>query len=423
MLLVAACGSPATAPGTTTSTSAPSEAIAGSVVPAVASVVTPQAAGSAVYLEPGVLVTNAHVVWPHDEVAVRFPGGATATVAVLRIDWVADLAILDTAALSPLPAPVPIRRGPPPPVGDAAVLVGRSTPEGDGVRVAPGAVTGTRTWGAAAITLVETDIPISDGQSGGVITDPEGQVLGMTGLSEGGLAIALSADDLADRLETPAGDGPGDRRMSALVGRVDEPVTPENLLDEAVFVIDGTTAIDLTLPPSGFEAAVVGSDGVEESRALDTPRLTVSPAGPPPYFAVLTPLVPAPGPVVPGNPDGTVRPLLDPDRGRSVEIGGRTVGNADYPGDLDWYMVELRAGDRIEIVASSIGMDPALVVSPVEGLGPDTVVVEGGGGGGPLGWDARLVYVASRTGTHVVGVYDEGRFGPGAYVLTIGRTG
>jgi S1-C subfamily serine protease len=61
----------------------------------VAFIETPSGSGSGVLIEGGYVVTNAHVVWPFDEVRVVFPNGADFTAAPVKsIDVLGDLAVI-----------------------------------------------------------------------------------------------------------------------------------------------------------------------------------------------------------------------------------------------------------------------------------------------------------------------------------------
>jgi S1-C subfamily serine protease len=91
------------------------------VAPSVAYVETPLGTGSAVLVRPGLLVTNAHVVWPYESVRLVFPDGtAYDEVPVTAQDTVADLAALDVAAVG----------GPPRSAGPATLADGTGLPIG-----------------------------------------------------------------------------------------------------------------------------------------------------------------------------------------------------------------------------------------------------------------------------------------------------
>ncbi|MEZ4643305.1 MAG: hypothetical protein R3E31_11335 [Chloroflexota bacterium] len=65
------------------------------IAPAVAFLETPGGTGSGLLIEGNYILTNAHVVWPFNEVRVVFSNGAEyLDVPVNNIDLMADLAIV-----------------------------------------------------------------------------------------------------------------------------------------------------------------------------------------------------------------------------------------------------------------------------------------------------------------------------------------
>ncbi|MCI0395184.1 MAG: serine protease, partial [Chloroflexi bacterium] len=65
------------------------------VSPSVAFVETPIGFGSGILLADGYVLTNAHVVWPYNQVRLVFADGSEhLDVPVVNWDWIADLAVL-----------------------------------------------------------------------------------------------------------------------------------------------------------------------------------------------------------------------------------------------------------------------------------------------------------------------------------------
>ena len=58
-------------------------------------VLTQQGTGSGVVIDEGLLVTNAHVVWPDRTVSLVFQNGATFQGRVLALDPFVDLAVIE----------------------------------------------------------------------------------------------------------------------------------------------------------------------------------------------------------------------------------------------------------------------------------------------------------------------------------------
>jgi S1-C subfamily serine protease len=145
-----------------------------------------RASGSGVILtSDGEIVTNAHVIEGAATVSVRVPGETEPRgAAVLAVDVGADLALLRIDADELIPAafahPDDIR------VGDDVVAVGYALGlEGD-PSVTVGIVSALGRTNAdddAALKgLIQTDAPISSGNSGGALVNSLGQVVGITTL-------------------------------------------------------------------------------------------------------------------------------------------------------------------------------------------------------------------------------------------------
>ncbi len=398
------------------------------VSPSLAFVETPIGSGSAVLLEAG-LVTNAHVVWPAEEVTVSFPGGLTAVVAVVAYDWMADLALLDVSGLTDLPPPAVLQTGPAEP-GTTVYLVGY--PADDQQSASPaitrGIVSRTRVWAETGMSFIQSDALISGGQSGGALVDEQGRVIGISGLSVGdGFALALAADDLEQRVSAMTDgsdpDGLGSRSVADLTGGPSSSGSITHILDEAVFVFDGLPGETVTIEIGGssmINADLVGPDGFIEAANIEPGILLVLEAeivlaGP--HFVVV---YPEEGPVEEVTVSGVeVNAWTDRDHGRPIAVGSSVAGNGDYPGDLDWFLLELEEGQTVTIRASSINIDAALLIDLIAGNAFES---DSDSGGGVIGFDAMMVYTAPETGSYAVAVFDETGFGPGGYILTVEET-
>ena len=113
---------PTPAPTPTPALSTPAEIFA-SVSPAVAYVETAGSSGSALLVEGGYLVTNAHVVWPNTAVQVTFPDGTVSrTLPVVGWDLIADVAVLGPVRVSA--EPISLSDASVPPIGSEVLTVG-----------------------------------------------------------------------------------------------------------------------------------------------------------------------------------------------------------------------------------------------------------------------------------------------------------
>ncbi|WP_260478808.1 S1C family serine protease [Kibdelosporangium aridum] len=167
--------------------------------------------GSGVVLRPDVVVTNAHVVGQSRDVVIAYADGTRSPGAVQASDVVTDLAVVRTERKN---LPVPEFRPDLPNPGEPAIAIG--SPLGFQNSVTAGIISGLhrRIPGAAAQTqslvdLIQTDAPISPGNSGGALLDATGKVVGIneaylppdTGAVSLGFAIpAATVLDVADQL-------------------------------------------------------------------------------------------------------------------------------------------------------------------------------------------------------------------------------
>ena len=388
---------------------------------------TPLATGSGLVLPGPVLVTTAHVVWPYQAADVRFPDGTTSKeLVVIAVDWVADLAVIDLSTADD-PRLTPLTGAPPPAPGDPVYLVGFPARGDAGPVIVSGILSGSRSWPEAGLDYLESDAVVEGGHSGGALVDGDGRLLGITGIELGDRgALALAFDDLSTRVQALMDgrdiDGVGDRWIVDLnTGPGPEPET-RNLLDEVSWVFEATAGADVDLqssPPGLLSGSIVGPDGFLETTLAES-SMAFTPTFSGPHFATLVPGSAA-GTTIELTGEPTLTRLIDPDHGRAIERGDLVFGNVDRPGDLDWYTIELEAGETIDVSASSPNADTALFIGPADALdGPDARR-SSDGAGGVLGSDARLSYTARRAGMHIVAVYDETHFGPGAYALTVAR--
>jgi len=436
VLFIGACsGTPAvettstTAPAPTTTTTLGAADVFDLVSPSLAFVETPIASGSAVLVDSTTLVTNAHVVWPAEEVSVSFPNGAGGVVPVIGYDWMADLALVDVTSLRGLPSPTTFDTNAPAP-GTAVYLVGY--PADDLETAAPaitaGIVSRTRTWLDGGMTFIQSDALISGGQSGGALVDDRGRVIGISGLSVGeGFALALTAGDveirtaaIRDRTDI---DGLGDRAVADLTGAAGGDGSVPYVLDEAVFIFDGLAGDIVSIEVSAsaaLNADLVGPDGFVEATSGE-PGLRVALEADlildGPYFVVVYPeFEPLATVAVTGV---ETRIWTDPDHGKVLKVGSLLAGNGDYPGDLDWFTLELEAGQTVTIVASSINIDASLLIDLLVPDGESVFVSDSDSGGGVIGFDSSIEFTAPKTGSYAVAVFDETGFGPGGYVVRV----
>ncbi len=130
--------------------------------------------------EPGLVVTNAHVVRGVSEAMVRsYAGALIASVEILHVDERVDLAILRVVGLDA--KPLALRSDRLPPVGERVVAVGH--PRGYEFTVSDGIVSARRSIAKGEVEMIQTTTPISPGSSGGPLLDLDGRVVGVCSLT------------------------------------------------------------------------------------------------------------------------------------------------------------------------------------------------------------------------------------------------
>ncbi|MEJ7762054.1 MAG: serine protease [Thermomicrobiales bacterium] len=162
-------------------------------------IITGRGHGSGIVWDPDDLVITNHHVVPGDGATVVLAGQRMAATVVGR-DPRYDLAALqiDRAGIATLGEPlVPLKpRRAPPRAGQLAIAAGHPRDERDTLTIgvitatdhspAPGA--GERPW------LVQTDVRLRPGHSGGPLLDSVGAVIGVNTLVRGSLSLAIPVD-------------------------------------------------------------------------------------------------------------------------------------------------------------------------------------------------------------------------------------
>jgi S1-C subfamily serine protease len=150
------------------------------------------AAGSGIVLTAdGEVLTNAHVVEGASAVKVTLNGQSQARDATLvGLDQQTDLALLRINGASGLPTAT-LGKSADMRVGDDVVAIGNALALDGGPTVTTGIVSGLnrslQTTGSTMSGLIQTDAPISSGNSGGPLVNAAGEVIGIN------TAVAVSS--------------------------------------------------------------------------------------------------------------------------------------------------------------------------------------------------------------------------------------
>jgi S1-C subfamily serine protease len=153
------------------------------VGPEVVTVLTQGGVGSGVIYRPnGIILTNDHVVRGNQSVEIAFADGRREPGQVIATDPDTDLALV---RVNRTDLPAASFQTALPPVGALAVVLG--SPLGFEKSVTAGIISGlhrsipgSARESAALVDLIQTDAPISPGNSGGAVVDGQGRVIGIS---------------------------------------------------------------------------------------------------------------------------------------------------------------------------------------------------------------------------------------------------
>ena len=403
------------------------------VSPAIAFVETDIATGSGILIERDILLTAAHVVWPQRNVRVAFPGGGS-TVAgqVIGTDLLADLALVDVGGISDQTDPVTLGNGEELPIGSTVYMVGYpAEPERNPEpTISEGILSRVREWRSEGWTFLQSDAAVVGGQSGGALVDADGNVIGVTNFqlaTEYGISGSIT--DVNERIEAMKTDTDrseiGDRLPPTSGADETHQVRLAHFWDQQVFTFEaplftevevstnggGDTAVEI-MTIDGFQLAYADETaGGGETAIAQTSLLG-------PHLAVVTTFQAGEiSELVVGSEE--LIPWDDPDDGLILDKPDKIYGNIDFPGDIDWYWLDLGDGQAVTVEVDTVTVDPAIYIDSVENLSEFALAYDDDSGGGPFGTNPRLVFTAAEFGSYLIIVADSLRTGPGAYVLTV----
>jgi hypothetical protein len=273
---------------------------------------------------------------------------------------------------------------------------------------------------------------VGGGQSGGILADAEGNVIGISGFSfaDGNFVLAASASDLLDRVQRLAAgedvDGIEPRNWIERGRRSRHEFEFEHFYDQRMFVVNDPLDTSVTVTVKSDDEAYltventygeqIGYD-VDEGRSRDLEaEFTVDLDAP--FFVAIGPASMPSGGQVNVSSSTRLRPFEDPDDGRRIEIGESIAGQLDFGGDMDAFRLLLDDGQRIVVSVDSIEIDPHLTLDSA-GERMDALEVDDDSGGGPFGTNALLEYVANGSEEYLVVIEGASGYDAGGYVLTV----
>ena len=404
------------------------EAVYASIAPAVVFVETDSGAGSGLLLDSSAILTAAHVLYPHRSARVVFPDG-TELLDVPLIGW--DL-MTDVAVLGPVRSDVT-----PPPLDDAPELAigadlfaigypGEEEPYPQPT-ISRGVLSRYRHWPDQGITYLQTDALVDGGQSGGVLASSDGAIVGMTLFGDfGHFGLAISARDVLPRVRSLlAGEDPaglGDRGWNEPQEAGPIRIVLDTYWSEQAFVIDAQPGAEVTVTArSAHDVAleIVDLWGEAIAEADETGQgiesITATLDGIAPFFLIVQQLMEGAARVI-VDADVQLKRIADPDDGTLLQVPARSVAALDYPYDVDYFQVSLRADESVRIRVDSTAVDPHV---SIDYRFADDVVEDDDSGGGVFGDSAERVYRADRSRTYRIVI--DGAHGDemGGYTLTI----
>ena len=140
-----------------------------------------QTHGSGVFITPRLILTNQHVVKQNDRVVIDPANGERRPARVLRRDARRDVALLSTEARGQ--APLPIRETPVA-VGETVYAIGTPLDRGLEATVTKGTVSRRDT--DKGLPVIQADVDVQGGNSGGPLTDRHGNIAGLSVTGLGG---------------------------------------------------------------------------------------------------------------------------------------------------------------------------------------------------------------------------------------------
>jgi len=384
------------------------------IAPSIAHLSAGMSGGSGVLLEGRMLLTNAHVVWPHERVRVTFPPKLEfIDVPVRAVDVDGDLALVGPLSASLDRPALKIVSPDGLPIGSEVFLVGypgetESFPE---PAITRGILSRVREAGFENLTFLQSDATIVGGQSGGALVSSTGDVIGISGLiGIEQFALVLSGADVLTRIPNiTTSPSPLARSRSTQKPSQTQPLHFEPSVSQAAFFFQAA---------DGDRVRLESKDALLE--VFDCDLAPVELVGDSTYAFDVT------GPQVvvasdDGEPKGTLKAdreltaFVDPDDERELQVGTDMHGVIDYPKDEDRYVLPLEAGQRVYVRVDGV-LDALCSVFDEEGLEElvGARVAEGG-----IGMSADLTFESPRTGRYVVSVAEGNPEGPAGYRLRV----
>ena len=423
-----------------TSTATPTKAtpaqLAAKVSSSIVFVETAARRGSGILIENGYVVTNAEVVWPFEEVRIVLPDGSEfLEVPVKGFDFISDLAVL-----GPIDSPtigVELAASEFPEEGSDVFVIGYpGEPEDFGQPLVESrAARGSSDFGAIGITFLHTRAKsLAYGESaslysGWALVSERGEVVGVLGRRPQGTPFEVSAStaDILPRVrQIIAGEDPyklGDRRIPFEGGDLSHEINLEHFLAQRVYVINEMPGTAIELELTGEDDGTLSVvDSIGGIKLILPKNKTDAAAGSliiekdEPHFVIVSQSVAGPGSLTLTS-SHPLSYLPDSDDGRQIRAGETVYGSIDFPGDIDYFVLDLSYGETVQVRKTSVVFDSVLNIRPLDGNG--RIVFDSKGAGIVHRSGSSTFYQAPETGSHIASVNRSSWYAPGGYVLEI----
>ncbi|MBG6217667.1 S1-C subfamily serine protease [Arthrobacter sp. CAN_A6] len=235
-----------------------------------------------IYSEDGLILTNEHVVRGNTEVEVAFADGQRVSGTVEATDVVSDLALVraDRTGLPAAEFETDLPR-----TGETAIVIG--SPLGFENTVTAGIISGlhreipgSARTSQSLVDLIQTDAPISPGNSGGAVVNGQGMIIGISEAyippQAGAVALgfAIPAATAVEVTEQLLEDGTAEHAFLGLVpGAITAQIAQQLGLESAegavvLSVQDGSPADDAGVRPGDVVVSMAGTDIVSPEALL-----------------------------------------------------------------------------------------------------------------------------------------------------------
>ncbi len=217
------------------------------VAPSVVTIFTDGGLGSGVvYSEDGLILTNEHVIRGNTEVEVGFADGQRVAGTVKATDPVTDLALVQAERTG---LPKPTYQAALPKVGEGAVVLGsplgfENTATAGIISGLHRSIPGSAQDSLSLVDLIQTDAPISPGNSGGAVLNMRGEVVGISEAyippSSGAVALgfAIPAATAVEVAEELLADGTAQHAYLGLTpGELTQQIAEQLGIDVAAGVV------------------------------------------------------------------------------------------------------------------------------------------------------------------------------------------